>query len=890
MVNNQAVTWAARPGQCLRSLLHEQGYFGVKRGCDAGDCGACTVWLDDSPAHACLIPAFRAASCHVTTIEGLADKTGLHPMQQQFLAAQGFQCGFCTPGMIMTASRLTPAQLADLPDAMKGNLCRCTGYRAIADAVACRAGPHASCAPAPAAEAVVRGAARFTLDVAMPGLLHLKLLRSPHAHARIRAIDMSAARALPGVHAVLSHDDSPCALFSTARHEHPEEDPDDTAIFDDTMRFAGQRVAAVVAETVAIAEQACRLIRVEYNILPAIFDPRAATAPGAPILHNKQNARIHDPARNIAAALQGGCGDLAQGLAEASVIYEGLFSTHRVQHAALETHAAIGWLDDSKHLNIRTSTQVPFLVRDELARVLGLDPATLRIMCERVGGGFGGKQEMLIEDVVALAVLRTHRPVRLELTRAEQFATTTSRHPFDVRVRLGATDAGVLTALEMEVLSNTGAYGNHAAGVLLHACTESVAIYRCPHKRITGQAIYTNTPPAGAFRGYGLSQTNFAIESAIDALARKLGMDPLHLREINMVRPGDALIGFEPQPADLEIGSYGLDQCINLVRDALARGDGIPQPAGPDWRVGTGAAIGMIETTPPNGHRAMSRIALLADAHYELTIGTAEFGNGTTTVHAQLAAAALGTTPARIRIVQSDTARLPHDTGAYGSTGTVVAGLATQRAATALASRLRTAAAAMLGTQTETCVLGPDAIITPTGSIALTSLRAKTDFTATGETTGTPRSVAFNAQGFRVAVHLPTGIIRILQSVHAADAGTVINPRQCTGQIEGGVAQAIGAALYEDLQIGPDGAVTNAEFRGYHIPAMADIPPTEVLFANTYDRLGPCGAKPMSESPFTPVAAALANAVAHATGVRLHATPFAADRIFTLFDAAPQAA
>ena len=419
-----------RPGQCLRTFLRELGCFGVKKGCDAGDCGACTVHLDGRAVHSCLLPAYRAQGRRVTTIEGLAGDR-LHPMQQRFLDAQGFQCGFCTAGLVMTASVLDARQLADLPNALKGNLCRCTGYRAIADAIAGRAlaqhGAPGGNAPAPAGPALVTGAARFTMDVAPAGLLHMKLLRSPHPHARIRSIDTTAAARMPGVVAVLTHHDAPQRRFSTGRHEIVADDPADMLVLDPVLRFAGQRVAAVVAQTEAAAEAACARIAVEYEVLPPVLDPQtAATA-----------APIHAGSSNVAAEIHAELGDVAAGFAAAATVHEATYTSQRVQHAHLETHGAIGWMEGGV-LTLRTSTQVPFLTRDALAALFGLPREGVRVVCERVGGGFGGKQEMLVEDIVALAVLRTGRPVKLELTRHEQFTATTTRPAMRVRVRLGA--------------------------------------------------------------------------------------------------------------------------------------------------------------------------------------------------------------------------------------------------------------------------------------------------------------------------------------------------------------------------------------------------------------------------------------------------------------------
>ncbi len=858
-LNGITVATDAAAGQCLRTLLRELGTFGVKKGCDAGDCGACTVLLDGDPVHSCIIPAFRAAGHAITTIEGLAATGETHPMQQAFLDAQAFQCGFCTSGMILTCASLNQAQRADLGQSLKGNLCRCTGYRAVEDALnnktncedAAPGTAFGRSLPAPAGPEVVKGTARYTFDVALEGLLHIRMLRSPHAHARIVSIDKSAALAMQGVHAVLTHGDAPTKLFSTARHEHATMDPTDTRILDEVVRFVGQKVVAVVAVSEAIADAACRAIEVVYDVLPAVIDPADAITPGAPAIHPDKNPahRVSNSARNIVAESHGEFGNVAVALANSAAKFEGTFQTQRVQHAHLETHGGLAWIAPDGTLTVRSSTQTPFLTRRALCELFDLPFDKVRVFCERVGGGFGGKQEMFVEDILTLAALKTGRPVKWELTREEQFIATSTRHPMRVHVKAGADINGKLTALHIDVLSNTGAYGNHAGPVLFHGCSECLSVYNCANKKVDAVVAYTNTVPAGAFRGYGLPQTLFAVEAAIDDLARQLNIDPYEFRRRNVVTPGDPMVSPVGEPHhDIIYGSYGLDQCLDLVEAAMQ----VTQPPhglSPDWLIGEGMALTMIDTVPPGGHISEATIALRADGGFDLTVGTAEFGNGTSTVHKQIAATALNTTVDRIHLKQSDTAHGGHDTGAYGSTGTFVAGRATQAAADNLAAMMKDAANGAL-------------------------------LSASGTSAGTPRSVAYNVQAFRIAVNKTSGELKILKSVQAADAGRVANPMQLRGQIEGGVAQSLGATLYEEMVIDATGRVVNPKFRDYHLPSFADIPRTEVLFADTTDSLGPMGAKSMSESPYNPVAAAMGNALFDATGIRFTQTPFKPDRLF----------
>lgn len=892
-VNGRLYSAEPKPGQCLRTFLRDLEVFGVKKGCDAGDCGACTVWIDGTPYHSCLVPAWRAEGKAVTTVEGLSKDGKLHPVQQAFHDAQAFQCGYCAAGMMMTtaSAAFDAARKDDLEHALKGNICRCTGYRSIVDALHGRrnieddVAGHALGAslPNPFTDAILTGRAHYTMDIAIEGLLHLKVLRSPHAHARIRSIDRTKALAVPGVVAVYTWEDVPRRLYSTALHEDHLVDPDDTYMLDNVARFAGQRIAAVIGESEGAAEAGVRALVVDYEVLPAVFDPVAAMEPGAPLLHDK--GEVVTDNGNIFCTLQGEIGDVARGFAEAEVVHEHTYSTSRVQHVHLETHGSIAWKGEDERWHVRTSSQGPFAARTKLAYLMGVPPSQIHVFTDRVGGGFGGKQEMVSEDLPLFASMKLGgRPVKWEWTREEEYIGATTRHQMTTRIRLGARKDGTLTALDVHVVSNTGAYGNHASETLAAAMASPFAAYRCPNKKGIGRVVYTNMTPAGGFRGYGASQTTFAMESAIDELARVLAMDPVALRRRNVVRPGDNVESIWLEPSDASFGSHGIDECLDIVERELKKGNGVARPAGDDWREGTGVALAMLECGPPTEHRSGAEMRLLPDGTYHLACGSSEMGNGIATAHKQMAASVLGVRAADIALVNADTDRTPYDTGTFASTGTVVAGKAVLAAADAMKADILDVAARLTKSAPNDCRLDGDAVVcgsrrVPLGELYAEGLKAGHRFTVARKAYLSPRTIAFNVQGVRLAVHRVTGEVRVLHSVHAADIGRPINPMQCRGQIDGAVAMGYGWALIENM-VHQDGHMVNAQLRNCRVPAIADTPHTDVFFAETVDSIGPLGAKSQGECAINPVAPAVANALADATGVRFAHLPFTPDRLF----------
>jgi CO/xanthine dehydrogenase Mo-binding subunit len=498
---------------------------------------------------------------------------------------------------------------------------------------------------------------------------------------------------------------------------------------------------------------------------------------------------------------------------------------------------------------------------------------------------------MVSEDLALFATMKLGRPVKWEWTREEEFIGATTRHQMTTHVRIGARKDGTLTALDVRVVSNTGAYGGHGSETLAAAMASPLAAYRCANKKGIGHAVYTNMVPAGGFRGYGASQTTFAIECAIDDLARLLGIDPLAMRRKNVVKPGDNVESIWKEPSDASFGSYGIDECLDIVEQALARGNGAKKPDGPEWLEGTGLALAMLECGPPTEHRSGAEMTLLADGTYHLAVGSSEMGNGITTAHRQIAAAIVGTRASDIAIVNADTDRTPYDTGTFASTGTVVAGKAVHATAEAMREDILDFACRHSGADRDKCRLDNDAVVCGNKRITLKELHAegaKVDhrFAVGRRAYLSPRTIAFNVQGVRLAVHAVTGQIRILHSVHAADIGMPINPMQCRGQLDGAVAMGYGWALVENM-VHDDGRMVNPQLRNCRIPAYADVPHTDIFFAQTHDTIGPLGAKSQGECGINPVAPAVSNALANATGTRFAHLPFTPDRLFAQLGAKP---
>ena len=747
--------------------------------------------------------------------------------------------------------------------------------------------------------ALAQGKPVFTDDVDLPGLLIAKVLWSPRAHAVIEAIDTAAARAIPGVVAVLTHHDVPRHLHTTAGQGWPEPSPYDTAILDSKVRFVGDRVAVVAAETREAAVAAVAAIQVTWRDLPAVLAPEAALAPGAPVIHDEPDVGIpipvtFDPKRNLCAHVDFEVGDVEQALGQAAAVAQGRYETHYGQHCPIEPHVAIAWIDPYGRLTIRTSTQVPFHVRRIVAQALGIPVKQIHVIKPRVGGGFGAKQEVLIEDLVAALALQTGRPVKLEYTRDEEFVSSRTRHPMVLYTRVGLAADGTLTAVDLRAIMNTGAYGSHGLTVMCNTGSKVLPLYRWPNVRFDGSTAYTNLPVGGAYRGYGATQGAFAVESCIDDACARLGLDPLAVRLQNHIRGGEgspvfAALGEGKPGVEMTIGSCGLDACLTegaalfdwAGKRARAKDSG-------RFRRGIGMCALMQGSSIPEIDMGAAWVKMNDDGSFNLLLGATDLGTGSDTVMAQIAAETLHTDVDDVIVLSSDTDVTPFDVGAYASSTTYLSGGAVINACTQVAAQITKVAARMLGVAADAITLGHKLAQAPDGrqvtfeQVALSSLYERDQFqiAATGSHITHKSPPPFSAHFAEVEVDTLTGRVRVLDYVATVDCGTAIHPKLAEGQVEGAVMNGIGYALTERYVFSPQGKMLNPNFDRYRIPTAADAPRIRCKLIPTYEDTGPYGAKSVSEIGINGPLPAIGNAIFDAVGVRMVNSPFTPEAVW----------
>jgi putative selenate reductase molybdopterin-binding subunit len=763
---------------------------------------------------------------------------------------------------------------------------------------------------------LVQGKPAFAADFDPRGMLVAKVLHSPVAHAHITRIDASRARQLPGVAAVLTWQDIPRVVYSTAGQSDPIPGPLDSFSLDHKVRFIGDRVAFVAAESESIAEEALRLIEVDYEPLPLLLDPAEAMAPGAPLIHDEPefvNFAESDPKRNLAAHIRIDIGDVEKGFEEADFVIEADYEVPKVQQAHIEPHVVITYWDEDDRLVIRSSTQVPFHARRILAPVLGLPMKRIRVIKPRIGGGFGAKQEVLIEDVAAHLTIATGRPVLYEYTREEEFVASRSRHPMRIHMKTGVLKDGTITANSMYALSDTGAYGCHALTVTGNTGHKAMALYvgdgayrESPNIRFYADIVYTNHPPSGAYRGYGVPQGYWAVERHMEKIARKLGLNPLEFRLKNALRAGELhpfstawSEGREPRPETIE--TCGLAECVQQGKSVIGWDDKFAHPewhsvpGKPHLRRGIGVAMVMQGTAIPYLDMGAASIKMNDDGSFNLLVGATDLGTGSDTVLAQMAAEVLGVQVEDVITYSSDTDFTPFDKGAYASSTTYISGAAVVKAAEQVAQRIKQRAARLLTdkgagrlvTAEEIRLVDRKAVALDGSSVTLDEVAHHALHHADQEQIMGVASYMspvspppFAAQYAEVTVDTQTGAVVVDRLVMAVDSGVIVNPITASGQIEGGMTQALGYAVCEEMVYDDRGAARERDLRSYHIFQANEMPALDTIFIETFEPSHPFGVKAVAEIPMDGVAPAVANAVYDACGVDIDINPVTPEKVW----------
>jgi CO/xanthine dehydrogenase Mo-binding subunit len=749
-------------------------------------------------------------------------------------------------------------------------------------------------------EGLMLGRKGYTNDYVEKDSLVIKVLRSPHAHAHIRSIDKKQALALPGVVLILTADDFPRKPFTRAGQGYPEPSPHDKFVLDRTVRYVGDEVLAVVAETEAIAEDALKLIKVDYDLLEPILDFEQALDHPVLVHPEPESHEMFpigfDPARNVAASYHMEVGNVELELRQSDVVVRDRFYTQAQAHVMMEPHAVNARIDYQNRLVIYSSTQTPFHIRRIISQGLDIPLSRIRVIKPRVGGGFGGKQAIHGEMLSAYVTWKTKRPSTLVYTRKEVFSASYTRHPMRMDLAIGAMKDGSIRAIDCQVLSDTGAYGEHALTVFMVTGSKVLPLYnKVAAVRFGGHVVYTNHTPAGAFRGYGAIQGNFALESAIDMLAQKLHMDPLFIRQKNMMKEGEtspifAIMGEGTAGTAMTMDTCKLDECVLRGKALIGWDQKYPRYGETSDKIrSVGMAIAMQGSGIPLIDMGAATIKLNDDGFYNLMVGATEIGQGSDTVLTQIAAEALETTVDKVVIYSSDTDLTPFDVGAYASSTTYVSGNAVFKAAKALKAMMIDEVAILLGTQSDSIAFdGKDFQDFKSGkglslsdfSNQLTYSHDQKQLCATASYVGYKSPPPFMAGFVDIEIDKDTCEISVLDYVSVVDCGTPINLKLAQGQVEGAIVQGLGMALYEDVRVGSNGKLLTGDMMSYLIPTRKEIRKLTTEFVFSYEESGPYGAKSVGEVGIDTPPAAIANAVYNALGVRIKSLPITPEKIF----------
>ncbi|MFA6618196.1 MAG: molybdopterin cofactor-binding domain-containing protein [Candidatus Neomarinimicrobiota bacterium] len=744
------------------------------------------------------------------------------------------------------------------------------------------------------------GSSKFVDDFELIDALHCKLVYSPYAYAEIIDIDDSKVRALDGVVDVLHYKNVKQILHTSAGQGFPEPSPYDCLIFDSIMRFVGDRVAMVIADSEKIAEQAAKLLNVKYKIMEPLFDPEKAMDPESPKLHDASHAypigAKYDADRNLAAEVEISFGDMKKGEEAADFIIDETYHAHYGQHCAIEPHSVKTMFDEMGRLVIISSTQVPFHVRRIVAQACDYPLKKIRVIKPRIGGGFGSKQEVFLEPLAALASIRHKRPARLIISRAEVFQCSRTRHPIRVRLRTGVKNDGEITSLEMDSLLNSGAYGSHALTVLSNCGSKVLPLFnKIENMRFLGRSVYTNLPVGGAYRGYGATQGYMALNQHFDIITRRLDLDlPEYIKKWH-IQEGETSGVFEALGEGKDgvpqiVNSCKLDECIDICikeidwynkRDKkIKNGDKVR---------GVGLAVSMQGSAIPLVDMAAAYMKMNEDGSFNMNIGATDIGTGSDTILAQIAAEVLGIPLDKIIVYSSDTDRTPFDVGAYASSTTYLSGRAVQKCANKIKKQILGVAAEMMNAELDDLYVEESEVFDKKQKTSKTyseiccySLYDKNQFQIQAEASEVVEQSPppFMCQTAEVEVDTKTGDVKLLEFVSAVDCGQAINPQLAEGQVEGATVNGIAYAMTEEYIFSDKGNLLNKGFKSYKIPTAADIPPMKSYVVESHEESGPFGAKSVSEIGINGPMPAIANAIYDAIGVRMYAAPFTPEKVY----------